>query len=476
MDGTAAVVGSGPNGLAAAAVLARAGLSVTVYEAADEPGGATRSAEILGPGIITDLGSAVHPFGVASPVFAELGLERHGLEWLHPETPMAHPLPGRPAAMLERSLGETADGLGRDGRAWHALHAGVIDAWPGVVGTVMGPVLRPPPHPISAVRFGLRAPWPASALVRAAFREEPARALLVGSAAHSWLPMNRPLTSAFGVLFGAAAHATGWPVARGGSGAIAAALVADLEAHGGTVRTGARITDLAQVRPADLVLLDLTPRQVLAVAGAELPPRYARALQRWRYGPGAYKVDYLLDGPVPWSDPLVARAGTVHVGGTAAEISAAEADVAAGRPTERPFVLVAQQSRVDPGRVPAGQQVLWAYAHVAPGATMRAGELVDRQIERFAPGFRDRVLGRVEHSPADLERWDANLVGGDVGGGAMDGLQAVLRPVARPVPYATPLPGVYLCSASTPPGGGVHGMCGYHAARAGLRHLGRARC
>lgn len=475
MEGTASVVGSGPNGLAAAVVLARAGLDVTVWEAADEPGGATRSAALLGAGTVSDLGSAVHPFGVASPLFTRLPLERHGLEWLHPRIPMAHPLDSGPAALLHSSLGETATGLGRDGRPWKAVHGGVVRRWAQIVPGVMGPLVRIPAHPLAMAAFGARGAWPATTLARALFRDEPARALFAGSAAHAVLPLSHPLTAAFGLLFGSAAHASGWPVARGGSAAIANALVADLRGHGGRVLTSAPVTHLNQVRPADLVLLDLTPRQVLSVAGSQLPERYARALRSWRYGTAVYKVDYLLDGPVPWRDPRVRDAGTVHVGGTLAEIAEAEADVHAGRHPERPFVLVAQQSLVDPSRTVDDRQVLWAYVHTPHGSTVNVGDRIDAQIERFAPGFRDRVLRRVDSSPADLERWNANLVGGDIGGGALDGLQQVFRPVARAVPYATPLDGVFLCSSSTPPGGGVHGMCGYHAARAALSDLARRR-
>jgi phytoene dehydrogenase-like protein len=471
MEGTASVVGSGPNGLAAAVVLARAGLDVTVWEAADHLGGATRSTNSLDPDAVTDLGSAVHPFGVASPLFNRLPLERHGLHWVHPQTPLAHPLEGRPAALLEHSLPATAQALGLDGRAWTAVHRGVVNRWEAVVEGAMGPLLRVPGHPLAMGAFGARAVWSAVALARAAFRGAPARALFAGSAAHAVLPLTRPLTAAFGTLFGAAAHATGWPVARGGSQAIADALAADLVEHGGRVRTGTPVTDLAQVRPADLILLDLTPRQVLALAGGCLPPRYARSLARWRYGTAVYKVDYLLDGPAPWSDARVQRAGTVHVGGTLAEVASAEADVYAGRHPDRPFVLVAQQSSVDPTRVLDGRQVLWAYSHTPHASDVSIGARIDAQIERFAPGFRDRILNRIETTPADLERANSNLVGGDIGGGAMDGLQQVFRPIRRAVPYATPLEGVFLCSSSTPPGGGVHGMCGYHAARVALDSL-----
>ncbi|WP_432544867.1 phytoene desaturase family protein [Kineococcus sp. SYSU DK002] len=476
MRGNAIVVGSGPNGLSAAVVLARAGLDVTVLEASERVGGACVDAELLGPGVVSDVGSAVHPFAVASPFLRDLPLERHGLRWRHGRFPLGHALDDGPSAVLPHDLDEAAAALGRDGRAWRALFAGPVDRWEQLVPDLLGPLLRVPSSPLALAAFGARAAWPAAPFVRAVFREEPARALFAGMAAHALQPHGQPLTAAFGVLFGAAAHATGWPVPQGGSGAVTGALHAVLREHGGRVETGHRVTSLAQLPPADLTLLDLTPRQLLRLAGDDLPAPYARALRRWRYGPGAHKVDYLLDGPVPWRDARLAQAVTVHVGGTAREVAAAEADVVAGRHPERPFVLVAQQDAADPGRAPGGQRVVWAYAHTPQGSgDPGTGARVDAQLERFAPGFRDRVLARVETSPRQLEQQNANLVGGDVGGGALTLRQQLFRPVAGLSPYRVPLPGTYLCSAATPPGGGVHGMCGFHAATLALRDLARTR-
>lgn len=471
----AAVVGSGPNGLVAAAVLARAGLKVTVHEAAGTLGGACRSDDLLGAGTIVDRGAAAHPMGVSSPVLRALALERHGLRWLHPPVPAAHPLDRRPAVLLHRELRRTAAELGQDGRAWRLLHESVVERWDQVVESALSPLLRLPRHPVSLAGFGLRGAAPATVVARAAFRDEGSRALFAGSAAHAVVPLHHPLTAAFGVLFGAAAHARGWPVAAGGSQAVADALAADLESHGGTIRTGHRVTALDQVRPADLVLLDTGPQAAVRILGDAMPSRVRRGLSSWRYGTGVHKVDYLLDGPVPWADPRVTAAGTVHLGGTLAEVAAAEHDVARGRHPERPFVLLCQQGAADLSRAPRGRHVVYAYAHTPHGSTdTGTGARVDAQIERFAPGFRDRVLSRVETTPAGLEAWDANLVGGDVVGGSAAGLQQLLRPRPTLRPYDLGAPGVFLCSASTPPGGGVHGMAGYHAARTALASLDRS--
>lgn len=475
MEGAAVVVGAGPNGLAAAARLAVAGMRVTVFEQAGTIGGAARSADLLGEGTITDLGAAAHPFGVGSPAFRELGLEARGLEWIHPRYPMAHPLPDAPSAILHRDAAETARSLGVDARAWLRLHQPVTQRPREALENLLVPLMGVPPHPLTMASFGIRAAWPASLLARSVFRTEAARALFAGSAAHSTLPLGHPMTAAFGVVFGGLGHTTGWPVAKGGTQRITDALAAVVLENGGTIHTDSPVTDLRQLPTSDAVLLDLTPRQLLALDGTGLTDRYRKHLRRWKYGTGVFKVDYLLDGPVPWSDPRTAGAGTVHVAGTLDELVAAERESNSGRPPVKPFVLVSQQSGADPSRVPAGRQVLWTYAHVPNGSTQPMGGRIDAQLERFAPGFRDRIIGRVETSPSELESWNPNLVGGDVGGGSLAGLQQVFRPVPTLRPYNTGTPGVYVCSSSTPPGGGVHGMGGWNAARAVMRDLSRAR-
>ena len=470
----AVVVGAGPNGLSAAVALARAGLSVVVLEAAGVAGGGCRTEELTLPGFVHDVCSAIHPLGASSPALAGLPLADHGLEWVHPEVPAAHPLPDGRAAVLDRSIEATAEGLGgRDGRAWRRLVGPSADHWDDLTSMILGPLLRVPRHPVTLARFGLRAMWPATTLARRVFGAEAARGLFAGLAAHAILDLGSPLTSSFGLTFAASAHAVGWPAARGGSQRITDALVSYLRSLGGEVVTGHRVASLAELPPARAVLFDLTPRQVVAIAGDRLAPRARRRTTRYRYGPGSFKIDYALDGPVPWTAEGCARAGSVHVGGTLDEVAAAERDVARARHPERPFVLTSQPSRFDTTRAPAGKHTFWAYCHVPHGSTVDMTDAIERQIERFAPGFRDLVLARHTMFPADLERHNANIVGGDVSGGSHGGLQLVARPWPTTHPYRLSIEGMnaFLCSASTPPGAGVHGMCGWWAAQSALKRL-----
>ena len=481
--GRAVVVGSGPNGLTAGALLARAGWDVEVHERHMAPGGACASSPLLGEGTVVDLGAAGHPFGIASPAFQELALTSHGLRWVHPEVVMAHPLPGSAPGLLHRDLERTADGLGVDAGRWRRLHAPFVEDSARLVDNVLGPLVRPWPHPLTMARFGLRAPWPASAIADGLFRTEQARALFVGSAAHAVMAPSRPLTGAFGTLFGALGMSSGWPVAEGGSQAIVDALVQVLRAHGGRLHLGSPVEDLGTFADADAVLLDLTPTQVARLHGTGLSERFLSRMRRWRHGPAASKVDFLLDGPIPWSDAGVAQAGTVHLGGTAADLRRAESEAAAGRMPEEPFVMLCQQQAADPSRATgpaAGRHVVWSYAHVPHGYPGDVTDAVITRIERFAPGFRDRVVRIETTPPAELEAWNPNLVGGDIAGGAMDGLQLLARPRASAAPHrlssAVPRsrgrrhgdgsgPGLYLASSATPPGAGVHGMAGAWAVR-----------
>ena len=466
----AVVVGSGPNGLAAAITLARAGRSVAVFEAGSTPGGAARTEELTLPGFVHDVGSAIHPLAVASPLFRELPLAEHGLEWIHPGVPLAHPFDDGSAAVLERSLAATAAGLGIDAGAYRNLMGPPVRDWEKLMREFLGP-LRWPRYPFAMVHFGLRAIQPGAGLARRSFRGEAARGLFAGLAAHSILPLERPATAAFGLMLGLLAHAVGWPLPRGGAQAITAALTAELTQLGGDLFTDSPIDTLEALPPARATLLDVTPRQLLRIAGERLPPRYRRQLERYRYGMGVFKVDWALDGPIPWSAEACRRAGTVHVGGTLAEIAASERDAWRGRHSERPFVLVTQQSLFDDSRAPAGKHTAWAYCHVPHGSTFDMTERIEAQLERFAPGFRDLILARHTMDTAALERFNPNLVGGDINGGVQDLGQLFTRPAPRLSPYTTPVPGLFLCSSSTPPGGGVHGMCGSFAARAALRHL-----
>ncbi len=473
----AVVIGSGPNGLAAAITLARAGLEVEVHEAEAQLGGGLRSAEVTLPGFVHDLCSSIHPLARASPLFRTLDLD---VEWIDPGAPAAHPLDDGSAVLLENTLAATAAGLGRDDLAYRRLVEPLAESWCEVERVLVGP------HPVSPravlrlgdrlgarglVRAAMAALAPARSLAEESFAEERTRAWFAGNAAHSMLPLERRPSAGFGLALVVLGHVVGWPFPRGGSQRLADALAAKLRELGGMIRTSSPVESLPR---ADVVMCDVVPRELLRLAGHRLPERYARRLRSYRHGPGAFKLDWALDGPIPWRAAECRRAGTVHLGGSLDEISASEWDAWAGRPAKRPFVLAAQTSLFDPTRAPAGKHTAWAYCHVPNGSSIDMTERIEAQVERFAPGFRDLVLARHAMGPAELEAHNRNLVGGDLNAGAMDLGQLFFRPARRLVPYRTPLEGVYLCSAATPPGGGVHGMCGHSAARVALKDLGWA--
>ena len=460
------VVGSGPNGLAAAIVLATAGKSVRVLEAEATIGGGSRSDALTLPGFIHDVCSSVLPLAQASPFFRTLPLSEQGLTYDHPEIPLAHPLDDGSAAVLHRSVDRTASELGADGAAYRRLMGPIVRHAELLTNQFLGPP-RLSPHLLTLARFGIPALRSAAALAASRFRTAPARALFVGLGAHSMLSLRRPATASFGLVLAAAGHAFGWPFAHGGSQRVADALASLLRTRGGTIATDYRVGSMEQVSGSRVVLFDLTPRQVLPIASGEWPDGFTRQLQRFRYGPGIFKVDWALDGPIPWRADACRRAGTVHVGGSFDEVVAAEGLVAGGEVAERPFVILAQPTVADPSRAPAGNHVGWAYCHVPNGSTIDMRERIEAQVERFAPGFTSRILARHVMSPADVERHNANNVGGDINGGIADLRQLFIRPTPRL--YATPNRQIYLCSASTPPGGGVHGMCGAFAARTALR-------
>jgi phytoene dehydrogenase-like protein len=463
----AVVVGSGPNGLAAALVLATAGRSVLVLEAAEQPGGGLRSAELTIPGFTHDVCSAIHPLAVASPYLRTLPLEQHGLEWVQPPAPLAHPFDDGTAAVLERSVETTGTTLGDDADAWRRLFDPLLRGADGLLADILGP-LRFPHAPLALLALAPRALLPAATVARRSFGGERARALFAGIAAHSMLPLTVSPSAAFGLVLALLGHAVGWPFPRGGAQRLTSALVGRLRSLGGELQTGVAVRSLTELPSARAVVLDVAPRGLLALAGDRLPPRYRRQLRRFRHGPGVFKVDFALDGPIPWAAPECARAGTLHLGGTVAEIAASEAAPGRGRP----FVLLAQHSLFDHTRAPDGMHTAWAYCHVANGSNADATAAIEAQIERFAPGFQKRIIARSGRGPVDLARENANYVGGDIGGGRPDVRQLWTRPALRLNPYRTPLRGVYLCSSSTPPGPGVHGMCGYWAARTALRDLG----
>ncbi|WP_394829668.1 phytoene desaturase family protein [Pendulispora albinea] len=471
-EADAVVIGSGPNGLAAAIVLARAGASVRVLEGTDAIGGGMRTRELTLPGFHHDVCSACHPMGVLSPFFRTLPLDEHGLRWVRPRASIAHPLDGEPAVILRRSLADTSRALGVDARAYEALLAPFLGDPHGLLADILGP-LRVPRHPFRMLRFALHALRSATAFARGRFRGARARALFAGCAAHSVLPLERATTAALGLVFCITGHVDEWPVAEGGSFAIARALASLLASHGGRIETGRMVRSLDDLPPARVYLFDTSPAQLAEIAGPVLPAGYVRRLRRFRYGPAVFKIDWALDGPIPWSDPAVLDASTVHLGGTLAEIAASESAIWRGEHPERPFVLLCQQSQCDPTRAPPGKHTGYAYCHVPEGSTADLTDTIERQVERFAPHFRDRILARHILRAPDFERYNPAFVGGAITGGVADLGQLFTRPVARWNPYTTPNRRIFLCSAGTPPGGGVHGMCGYHAARAALARIER---
>jgi phytoene dehydrogenase-like protein len=462
------VIGSGPNGLSAAIQMASAGLEVIVFEAHATIGGGARSAELTLPGFVHDVGAAVHPFALISPAFASLPLASHGLEWIEPPAMLAHPFDEGAAAIVERSVDATARGLGSDGRAYERLYAGLVADWPRLQPAILAQH-DVPRHPIALGRFGLRALRPAASVARAAFGGEAARSLFAGIAAHGILPLERTPSAAFGLVLGALAHVAGWAFPRGGAQRVSDALAAHLRSIGGTVVTNAPIASIDDLPAARAVLCDLSPQPLLRIAGHHFPPWYRRQLEAYRYGPAAFKVDWALDAPIPWRAPECARAATVHLGATLEEIAMAERDVWAGRHPERPFAILVQPTLFDPSRAPSGRHVAWGYCHTPNGSAFDMLPRLEQQIERFAPGFRDRILARAVLTPAGLERYNPNFVGGDIAAGASTLRQLFARPTWRR--HATPARGVYICSASTPPGVGVHGMCGYLAARLALKQM-----
>lgn len=466
----AVVVGSGPNGLAAALTLVQKGLKTLVLEGADTPGGGMRTSPLTLPGYRHDVCSAVHPMALASPFFQTLDLEQHGLEWIQPGLPLAHPMEGGDAVLMQRSLSATADALGPDARAYYKLFGGFMEKWPYINHELLGPFSFPR-RPFSLAWFGLHALWPAAKFLRTHFQDPRTRALLAGSAAHVTLPLETPSSMAVAMVLAGLGHLFGWPIPRGGSQSIADALVAKLRALGGEVQCGRWVRRWEDVPDARLKFFDTGVSAFMQLAGDRLPWLYRKRLGRFQGGPGVFKIDYALSGPVPWRNPDVGRAGTVHLGGTLEEIAVAERGCWAGRTPTRPLVLVSQPSQFDASRAPEGKHVLWAYCHVPAGSSVDMTEAIERQLERFAPGFRDLVLARSTMTPQQLEDYNPNYQGGDISGGAMLPTQLFTRPLTRLNPYATPVKGVYLCSSSTPPGGGVHGMCGHHAALSAFREF-----
>jgi phytoene dehydrogenase-like protein len=469
----AVVVGAGPNGLAAAIRIAQDGFSTLVLERNKEVGGACRTEELTLPGFQHDVGSAVHPLALGSPFFSSLPLEKYGLSWCQPEIPLAHPINQTEIATLRRSVSETGDALGRDAKAYRKLFEPMVSRWQSLLEEFLQPIIHFPRRPFQMARFGSLALTSVDHLVRSRFSREPGKALLAGLAAHSFLPLTESGSGAFALILGMLGHAVGWPIPTGGAQAIARALAQHFQALGGKIQTDLSVARLRQLPESRVVLFDVTPRQLVQILGDLLPSSYRRKLERFKYGPGIFKIDYALDGPIPWIHPDCERAGTVHLGGTFQEIAQAEYQVSRGRHAEHPFLLLSQPTVVDSTRAPSNQHIAWVYGHVPNGSSWDMTKLFEKQIARFAPGFKDRVLASHVTPAAELEKINPNLIGGSITGGANNLGQLIARPILSSVPYRTALKGVYLCSSSTPPGGGVHGMCGFHAANAALRDLRR---
>lgn len=463
----AVVIGAGPNGLAAAIVLAEAGYGVDVYEAQSTIGGGARTLPLTLPGFQHDFGSAIHAIAAGSPFFSKLPLQQHGVEWAHPPAPLAHPLDDGTAVTLERNLSDAVRALDRDGNRWSSLFKPLSEHWNDLAQEVLQPVLHFPQNPLLLARFGIPAIMPANLFAHAAFKSPRTRALFAGIAAHSVLPLNAPLSSSAAVMLAAAAHVVGWPMARGGAQSIANALASILQGLGGCIHVNSPVDSLDAFHRDTLFLCDISPQQLLAISGHRLSPSFQQELTSFTLGPGAFKIDYALSHPIPWKAPDCLRGGTVHLGGTIEEVAASELAVADGKIPERPFILLTQPTLFDPTRAPEGKHIAWAYCHVPNGSTVDMTSRIEAQIERFAPGFRDCILARYISSPAVLETMDANLQGGDISGGAMTLRQTIFRPTRHS--YSTSDPNIYLCSASTPGVGGVHGMCGYHAARVAIK-------
>ncbi len=469
-DYDAVVVGSGPNGLAAAITIAQTGRSVLVIEAKHTIGGGTRTEELTLPGFCHDVCSAVHPLALTSPFFRTLDLAAHGLEWVHPPVPLAHPLDDGAAVLLERSLEATSQALGQDAERYHRLIGPFVRDWDELVTELLKP-LGIPRNPFPVLRFGPHAMRSAVGLAKSWFKGVKARALFAGNAAHAIFPLQHPSSAGFGLMLCMSSHAVGWPIARGGSKAISDALAAYLVSLGGEINTETPVSSMRDLPQARCILFDVTPKQLAQIAGARFPPDYLRRLLRHRYGAGVFKVDWALDGPIPWRDPRCLQAGTLHLGGTLEEVAAAELEVWRGVVPQKPFVLFSQPTLFDSSRAPHGQHIAWGYCHVPNGCSLDMTQRIEAQVERFAPGFQSRVLARHTMSPDEMEAYNANYIGGDITGGVQSFLQLFVRPLGRWSAYSTPVRGIYLCSSSMPPGGGVHGMCGHFAAKLALKEM-----